>query len=118
MRFLKELRRVAGEKVEVVHPRGRRGLEDVAPHEVVLLADQELPGIGLVERVVACLSNRESKMSENGFYGCQLPKLRRRFCQFVGSSKFAEGRRWPLGLRDKFSSLRQNFFLASSNSPG
>lgn len=63
MRFLKELRRVAGEKVEVVHPRGRRGLEDVAPDEVVLLVDQKLPGIRLVERVVACSTmKRNQKM--------------------------------------------------------
>lgn len=66
MRFLKELRRVASEKVEIVHPRGRCSLEDVAPDEVMFFVDQKLPGIGFVERVVACSPNRQWKMSENG----------------------------------------------------
>ena len=42
-----------GEQVEVVHPRGRGGLEDVAPDEPVLAVHQELPRVGPVQRVVA-----------------------------------------------------------------
>lgn len=40
--------RVASKEVEVIKPGGRCSLEHVAPHQVVLLVDKELPGIGLV----------------------------------------------------------------------
>jgi hypothetical protein len=53
LRFLEKAWSVARQEVEVVHPRGGGSFEDVAPYEVVLLVDEELPGIGLVEGVVA-----------------------------------------------------------------
>lgn len=43
-----ELGRVAGQQVKVVHPRGARRLEHVAPHQVVVAVDQILPRFGLV----------------------------------------------------------------------
>lgn len=39
---------VAGEEVEVVEPGGGGGLEYIAPDQVVLLVDEELPCVGLV----------------------------------------------------------------------
>lgn len=46
--LFEELRRVAGQQVEVVHPRGGRRLEHVAPHQMVLPVDEILPRFGLV----------------------------------------------------------------------
>lgn len=53
VRLLEERGRVAGQYVEVVHPRRRRRLEHIAPDQMMLATDEELPRVRPVQRVVS-----------------------------------------------------------------
>lgn len=59
VRLLEERRRVAGQYVEVIHPRRRGRFEDIAPDQVVLPANEELPRVRPMQRIVAGLVQPE-----------------------------------------------------------